>query len=132
MAKHETYGREAEALYVRDGLTISEISRRLGLSRRTLIKWRNLYQWDEKRIEYLRNMEDVKGDIVQVVKALVRKLRLHYEDPENHPPLSKEEEARLNRLLTAVKLTDEIKTEQKAVDRRSIQERLREAMELFL
>jgi transposase len=129
MTKLDTYGRKAEALYVKEGKSLVEIAAELKLSRKTLAKWKADGRWDEKRMEYVRTMEDVKGDIVEVVKILARKMRMHYQDPEKNPALTEAEESRFYRLLKSCNL---IKEEDKHPDKGTFKERVERAMEMFV
>jgi|Deesub1362B_J571_1020462.scaffolds.fasta_scaffold00331_26 transcriptional regulator with XRE-family HTH domain len=54
MSKQEHYFVDAESLYIK-GKTLSEIEKMLGISRRTLTKWKKKGNWEEKRKQYLKN-----------------------------------------------------------------------------
>lgn len=50
--KHSLY-KEAESLFIEQGMTCVAIAELLNLTEATLSKWRNMMGWDEKRMAYL-------------------------------------------------------------------------------
>ncbi len=58
---------EAERLFVQKELNLKEISKILGVSQQTLVKWRRKYEWDKKREEFKRNPQTILETIEKVL-----------------------------------------------------------------
>ncbi len=73
MSKFQSYGAEAEKMFVERGLSCAEIAKILPISEQTLSAWRSKYKWDEKRLRFLKSDETV---IERFRQALSGKLQL--------------------------------------------------------
>ena len=52
------YYKQAETLFLQEGLSADEICKTLNVSRRTIFYWREKYEWDRKRAEKLATKEN--------------------------------------------------------------------------
>lgn len=65
--------KQAEQMYLK-GLTISEISLELGISKRTLFYWKKQYDWDKKRKESMYDKSQFKEDLQKFAQKLMDKI----------------------------------------------------------
>ena len=73
MNKKDAFLSEAEGLYIK-GKTLKEISELLGVSERTLTRWKKELNWKEKRNKYMKNPLGVEEAIDEEILRLVREL----------------------------------------------------------
>lgn len=74
MAKYGVYGNQAEELYVRQGLTLLEISRVLPVSQQTLSSWKSRYRWDEKRQEFRRTPTAAADRVADILEQQLEEI----------------------------------------------------------
>jgi len=75
MKKKDLFLAEAESFYVK-GKTLSEISEILGISQRTLSRWKKSYGWQEKRKKYFMNPLSIQDQIDEEIAKLVQRLAM--------------------------------------------------------
>ena len=73
MTKKDTFFMQAESMYIK-GKTLVEISNLLGISQRTLSRWKKIGIWEEKRRKYLRNSLAIQEKIDEKIAELVERL----------------------------------------------------------
>jgi len=67
MAKYRSYGMEAESMYIRKNKKCTEIGELLGISWRTIERWKRKYNWEEKRLEYNKTARGA----IEVIETLL-------------------------------------------------------------
>ena len=65
--------KQAEQMYLK-GSTVSEISLKLGIAKRTLFYWKKQYDWDKKRKESMYDKSQFKEDLQQFAQKLMEKI----------------------------------------------------------
>ena len=65
--------KQAEQMYLK-GLSVSEISLQLGLSKRTLFYWKKKYDWDIKRQESMYDKTQFKEDLQKFAQKLMARI----------------------------------------------------------
>lgn len=65
--------KQAEQMYLK-GSTVSEISLKLGIAKRTLFYWKKQYNWDKKRKESMYNRAQFKEDLQKFAQKLMDKI----------------------------------------------------------
>ena len=65
--------KQAEQMYLK-GSTVSEISLKLGIAKRTLFYWKKQYDWDKKRKESIYDKSQFKEDLQKFAKKLMDKI----------------------------------------------------------
>lgn len=74
MAKQAIYMEEARRLYVQEGFALDTIVGMLGknVSRKTLYNWKEQYEWDKKRREYVEQTKEMHQEIRELVKLTLQ------------------------------------------------------------
>ena len=65
--------KQAEQMYLK-GSTVSEISLKLGIAKRTLFYWKKQYDWDKKRKESMYDKSQFKDDLQKFAQKLMEKI----------------------------------------------------------
>ena len=65
--------KQAEQMYLK-GSTVSEISLKLGIAKRTLFYWKKQYDWDKKRKESMYDKSKLKEDLQKFAQKLMDKI----------------------------------------------------------
>ena len=65
--------KQAEQMYLK-GSTVSEISLKLGIAKRTLFYWKKQYDWDKKRKESMYDRAQFKDDLQKFAQKLMEKI----------------------------------------------------------
>lgn len=65
--------KKAEQMYLK-GSTVSEISLKLGIAKRTLFYWKKQYDWDKKRKESMYDKSQFKEDLQKFAQKLMDKI----------------------------------------------------------
>ena len=79
----------AESLYIRKGKTVSEISRNLGISVKTISRWTKEEKWSQRRKDFLRSSVAIADRLKETLSHLVSKLNNKEIDPKQADALSK-------------------------------------------
>lgn len=74
MAKKETYFLDAEKMYVEDRIPITGISKRIGVSEKTLREWRDEGEWENKKKNYLKTQNSCNIELYKLVLKLTQKV----------------------------------------------------------
>lgn len=90
------YYKEAETLFLQDGLSVDEICKTLNVSRRTLFYWRGKYEQDRKRAEKLATKENFSKELQSFAEKLMAKITT---DMINKRPVNQSEFYTLTNLL---------------------------------
>ena len=65
--------KQAEQMYLK-GSTVSEISLKLGIAKRTLFYWKKQYDWDKKRKKSMYDKSQFKEDLQKFAQKLMEKI----------------------------------------------------------
>ena len=65
--------KQAEQMYLK-GLSVNEISLKLGIAKRTLFYWKKQYDWDKKRKESMYDRAQFKDDLQKFAQKLMDKI----------------------------------------------------------
>lgn len=65
--------KQAEQMYLKSS-TVSEISLKLGIAKRTLFYWKKQYDWDKKRKESMYDKFQFKEDLQKFAQKLMDKI----------------------------------------------------------
>ncbi|MDY7036744.1 MAG: hypothetical protein SV375_11360, partial [Thermodesulfobacteriota bacterium] len=71
MGKKAALFEEAQRMYVQEGATLEEISRRLDVSVTSLSIWKNEGMWQEARMRYLKSEQHFSGLMEELKSKLV-------------------------------------------------------------
>jgi uncharacterized protein YjcR len=73
MKNKDIYLMEAESMYFR-GKTLSEISKILTVSERTLLRWKKRHTWEEKKKKYILNPLSIERNVDSLIIKRLEKL----------------------------------------------------------
>ncbi|MBQ8636131.1 helix-turn-helix domain-containing protein [bacterium] len=90
------YYKQAETLFLQDGLSVDEICKMLNVPRRTIFYWREKYDWDRKRAEKLATKENFSEELQSFAEKLMAKITT---DMNNKKPVNQSEFYTLTNLL---------------------------------
>ena len=90
------YYKQAETLFLQDGLSVDEVCKMLNVSRRTIFYWREKYEWDRKRAEKLATKENFSKELQTFAEKLMAKITT---DMQNKKPVNQSEFYTLTNLL---------------------------------
>lgn len=82
MAKKVRFFEEAQQMYVQEGLTLAEISRRLDVSKTSLSYWKRDGDWGNARTKYLSSERHFADLMNQIKYNLAKKLLEELQDSE--------------------------------------------------
>lgn len=63
---------QAERLYVYDFLLVDDLASRLNLNRKTVMSWRDEYNWEKKRQDYLKSKQSFHEELYEFARKLMR------------------------------------------------------------
>lgn len=72
MNSKRQYFDEAERLFVIEQYSMIEIGRRLRLSKNTILEWKELGDWENKRKQYLRSKQTFHEELYEFSKKLMK------------------------------------------------------------
>lgn len=75
MSKMKSYN-TAEYLYVYNNVQIDKITKRLGISRRTLFYWKRKFTWDTKRTNFIKSKNDFHAELTEFTQKLTQHLNI--------------------------------------------------------
>lgn len=97
--KRNKYYDKAEKMYVEQFITEVGVAKRLGISDRTVRRWKADGNWDEKRKEYLTKQKFTNYDMYQLVRKMLDDFN---EDVANNQQIE------TSRLYKFINLTEEM------------------------
>ena len=77
---------EAERLFVYELMTVEEVSRRLNLNRKTIIKWKEEGDWDNKRRIYLKSKQSFHEELYEFARKLMKDITCDMDNGEKVDP----------------------------------------------
>lgn len=86
MNSKRQYFDEAERLYISEHLSLEEISRRLKLSRKTVMKWKEIGDWENKRKQFLRSKQSFHEELYEFARKLMKDIIQDLEAGEKVDP----------------------------------------------
>lgn len=95
--KRDKYYDKAEKMYVKQFITEVGVAKRLGISDRTVRRWKSDGNWGEKRKEYLTKQKFTNYDMYQLVRKMLDDFN---EDVANNQQI---DTSRLNKFLNITK-----------------------------
>ena len=101
--------KQAEQMYLK-GLSVSEISLQLGLSKRTLFYWKKKYDWDIKRQESMYDKTQFKEDLQKFAQKLMARI---VNGKQQEIPISQAEYYSLVNILKLFPELKELETQNK-------------------
>lgn len=72
MNSKKQYLEEAERLYVIEQMSLEEIAKRLKLNRKTVMQWKDLGDWGNKRKTYLRSKQCFHEEMYEFARKLMK------------------------------------------------------------
>ena len=90
------YYKQAETLFLQDGLSVDEICKTLNVSRRTIFYWHGKYEWDRKLAEKLATKKNFSKELQSFTEKLMAKITT---DMQNKKPVNQSEFYTLTNLL---------------------------------
>jgi len=116
MSKFDKFGKYAEKLFVENFLSLVEIEKKIGVSTRTLGKWKKEYNWEKKQLEHQKELESLTGKMTDIADNILTKIQDFQEDPENNNEPSKADLYLLDRILPKIKTTFNFETQKKQAE----------------
>lgn len=86
MAKKAQYGKQAENLFVREGLTLTDIAQKIPVSYVTLREWKKQGKWEVQRNEFKLAAQACHLELYDLLRILAKKLRQDEEKGEKITP----------------------------------------------
>lgn len=80
---------QAEGLYIRKGKTVTEISRTLRISVKTISRWKKEEKWAQRRKDFLRSSIAIADKLKEALSKFVSKLGNKDIDPKQADALAK-------------------------------------------
>lgn len=74
MSKKQAYFAIAEKMFVEEHLPISGITDRIGVTEKTLRKWRDEGDWENKKLQLLKSQQSCHAELYRLVEKLVSKM----------------------------------------------------------
>ncbi|MBR6126473.1 hypothetical protein IKQ21_02195 [bacterium] len=65
---------EAERLYVYSLNTIEEVAERMNLSTKTICRWKDKYDWDYKRREFLKSKHSFHEELYELARKIMKEI----------------------------------------------------------
>lgn len=106
---------QAEHMYIYDKKSLTEISMKLGLSRRILFYWKKEYKWDEKRFEVEHTKYRFREELLDFARKMMQKISTDIDKNKKTPPPEIYSLINILKNIPLVKqYTDSLQPEQKA------------------
>lgn len=77
---------EAERIYIYEFLTIEETAQRLNLARKTVSKWKEKGDWDNKRKTFLKSKQAFHEELYEFARKLMRDITADMDNGEKVDP----------------------------------------------
>ena len=74
MGKKQTYYPDAEKMFVENGIPVTQISRRLEITEKTLREWKAEGEWDRKRLAWLKTVNSCNVELHKTVNGLAKSI----------------------------------------------------------
>ena len=109
----------ARELFVKENMTQEAIAKQIGVSERTIRRWKIANNWDKQRLEYVRIKKSFHEDLYDFSRKLISILQRDMENKANIPPSRYFTAARMLPLIEKVKAyEDEVAKEKQAKNKK--------------
>ena len=110
MSKLKLY-KQAENLYIEEGMSIEDICRNLNISRRTIFYWKKKYDWDKSRNKKYKSESKLSTELTDIALKFMQQIS---KNMDNKIPTS---QAEYYALINLIKNIPEVKKYEKSVER---------------
>lgn len=110
MSKLKLY-KQAEILYIEEGMSIEDICRNLDISRRTIFYWKKKYDWDKSRNKKYKSESKLSTELIDIVLKFMQQIS---KNMDNKIPTS---QAEYYALINLIKNIPEVKKYEKSVEK---------------
>ena len=77
---------QAERMFIYDKKSLTEISMKLGLSRRILFYWKKEYNWDKKRFDAEHTKYQFSEELLEFARKMMNKISADIDNNQKTPP----------------------------------------------
>ena len=109
MSKLKLY-KQAENLYIEEGMSIEDICRNLDISRRTIFYWKKNYDWDKSRNKKYKSESKLSTELKDIALKFIQQIS---KNMDNKIPTSQVE---YYALINLIKNIPEVKKYEKSVE----------------
>ena len=117
MSKLKLY-KQAENLYIEEGISIEDICRNLDISRRTIFYWKKKYDWDKSRNKKYKSESKLSTELTDIALKFMQKIS---KNMDNKIPTSQSE---YYALINLIKNIPEVKKYEKSIEKDLIKPKL--------
>lgn len=110
MSKLKLY-KQAENLYIEEGMSIEDICRNLDISRRTIFYWKKNYDWDKSRNKKYKSENKLSTEMTDIALKFMQQISKNI---DNKIPTS---QAEYYALINLIKNIPEVKKYEKSVEK---------------
>lgn len=110
MSKLKLY-KQAENLYIEEGMSIENICRNLDISRRTIFYWKKNYDWDKSRNKKYKSEGKLSTELTDIALKFMQQIS---KNMDNKIPTS---QAEYYALINLIKNIPEVKKYEKSVEK---------------
>ena len=110
--------KQAENLYIEEGMSIEDICRNLDISRRTIFYWKKKYDWDKSRNKKYKSESKLSTELTDIALKFMQQIP---KNMDNKIPTSQSE---YYALINLIKNIPEVKKYEKSVEKDLIKPKL--------
>ena len=110
--------KQAENLYIQEGMSIEDICRNLDISRRTIFYWKKKYDWDKSRNKKYKSESKLSTELTDIALKFMQQIS---KNMDNKIPTSQSE---YYALINLIKNIPEVKKYEKSVEKDLIKPKL--------
>lgn len=117
MSKLKLY-KQAENLYIEEGMSIEDICRNLDISRRTIFYWKKKYDWDKSRNKKYKSESKLSTELIDIALKFMQQISKNMDDKI---PTS---QAEYYALINLIKNISEVNKYEKSIEKDLIKPKL--------
>ena len=110
--------KQAENLYIEEGMSIEDICRNLDISRRTIFYWKKKYDWDKSRNKKYKSESKLSTESTDIALKFMQQIS---KNMDNKIPTSQSE---YYALINLIKNIPEVKKYEKSIEKDLIKPKL--------
>lgn len=110
--------KQAENLYIEEGMSIEDICRNLDISRHTIFYWKKKYDWDKSRNKKYKSESKLSTELTDIALKFMQQIS---KNMDNKIPTSQSE---YYALINLIKNIPEVKKYEKSVEKDLIKPKL--------
>lgn len=110
MSKLKLY-KQAENLYIEEGMSIEDICRNLDISRRTIFYWKKNYDWDKSRNKKYKSESKLSTELTDIALKFIQQIS---KNMDNKIPTS---QAEYYALINLIKNISEVNKYEKSIEK---------------